>query len=226
MSHPQTVNKKIRVVIADDHEIFRDGLRDLLQNNPNTEFVGEASNGKELVALATLHKPDIALADLRMPIMGGVEAINILTQLPSPVKCIALSNFEYEQIIVESLEAGAMGYISKSAEREEIIEAIQTVYDGYYYYCKRTTARMMKLISTSKYNPQKNEAFPALKTREKEIIRLICQQKTSEEIGKLLFLSKKAIEKERLAILAKIGEKTSIGMVIYAIKNGIYSVEE
>lgn len=216
----------IRVAIAEDHSLYRDGLKMLLQNNPATELVAEAANGFELVGLVKKHAPDIVLTDLRMPVMGGVEAITEITRLALHVKCIAFSNFEYEQIIVESLEAGAMGYISKSAEREEIIEAVQTVHDGYYYYCKRTTARMMKLISLSKYNPQKKEELPALKMREKEIIRLICQQKTSEEIGRLLFLSKKAIEKERLVILAKIGEKTSIGMVIFAIKNGLYSVEE
>lgn len=220
-----TFDKKIRVVIAEDHNLYRDGLKMLLLNNDKTDFIAEAANGKELVDLIKQHKPDIALTDLRMPIMGGVEAITEIVRLPFHVKCIAFSNFEYEQIIVDSLEAGAMGYISKSAEREEIIEAILTVYDGYYYYCKRTTARMMKLISTSKYNLQKKDTFPALKTREKEIIKLICQQKTSEEIGRLLFLSKKAIEKERLVILAKIREKSSIGIVIFAIKNGLYSVD-
>jgi len=215
-----------RVIIAEDHIIFRDGLRLLLENNPTVKFVGEAPNGKILVDLVKMHKPDVVLTDLCMPVMGGVEAIQKINCLPFKVQCIGISTFEYEQLIIQALEAGAMGYLSKNADREEIIEAIHTVSGNYYYYCRRTTNRMIKHLSLSKYNSSKKESPEGLTEKEVEIIRLICMKKTSKEIGEQLFLSKKAIDKYRINILQKINEKTSVGIVLYAIKTGIFTIDE
>jgi len=219
-------HKPIRVVIAEDHVIFRDGLRLLMETNPFVEFAGEAVNGQKLLELVKTQKPDIVLTDLCMPVMGGVEAIQKISALPFKVQCIGISTFEYEQLIIQALEAGAMGYLSKNADREEIIEAIQTVHENYYYYCRRTTNRMIKHLSLSKYHPFKKENIAILTEKEIEIIRLICKKKTSKEIGQQLFLSKKAIDKYRIAILQKIKEKTSIGIVLYAIKNGLFTIDE
>lgn len=218
--------KPIRVVIAEDHVIFRDGLRLLMEHSPAVEFAGEAANGQKLLELVKIQKPDVVLTDLCMPVMGGVDAIQKINCLPFKVQCIGISTFEYEQLIIQALEAGAMGYLSKNADREEIIEAIQTVHENYYYYCRRTTNRMIKHLSLSKYHPFKKDDKAVLTEREKEIIRMICMKKTSRAIGEQLFLSKKAIDKYRITILQKIKEKTSIGIVLYAIKNGLFTMDE
>jgi len=217
---------RIRVIVAEDHVIFRDGLRLLMENTPAIEFVGEAPNGKILFDLVKMHKPDVVLTDLCMPVMGGVEAIQKISSLPFKVQSIGISTFEYEQLIIQAMEAGAMGYLSKNADREEIIQAIQTVSGNYYYYCRRTTNRMIKHLSLSKYHSFKKETPVRLTDKEVDIIRLICMKKTSKEIGEQLFLSKKAIDKYRISILQKINEKTSVGIVLYAIKNGIFTIDE
>jgi len=216
----------IKVAIAEDHVIYRDGLRLLMENCSLVQFVGEAVNGQRLVELVRVCQPDVVLTDLCMPKMSGIEAIQKIKALSIHTKCIAISTFEYEQLIIQAMESGAKGYISKNAEREEIIEAIQTVYENFNYYCRRTTTRMIKHFSLSKHVPGGKKSTAALTEREIEIIRLICRKKTSEEIGEALFLSKKTIDKHRANILQKINEKTTVGIVLYAIRTGLFMIDE
>ncbi|MBL0883464.1 MAG: response regulator transcription factor [Chitinophagaceae bacterium] len=213
---------RIRVLIADDHDLFRDGLSLLLMNEPTVELVGDAANGKQLVKLAKELNPDIILTDLKMPEIDGIEAIKILKQNDPDIKIITLSSFDSDAMVIDALEAGAMGYIIKNAERGEIIDAIKMVYTGSPYYCKTTSGRLVKLIVRSEFNPYKVDASKLFSDKEKEIIRLICEEKTSKEIGELLFMSSRTVEGHRVKILEKMNVKTTAGIAIYAIKNGIY----
>jgi DNA-binding NarL/FixJ family response regulator len=213
----------IRVLIADDHDIFRDGLSLLLLKEPTIELVGDAANGKQLIQMAKELHPDIVLTDLKMPEMDGIEAIQTIKELYPAIKSIALSSFDSDAMVIDALEAGAMGYIIKNADRGEIVDAIRMVYTGSPYYCKTTSGRLVKLIARSEFNPYKADASKLFSDKEKEIIRLICEEKTSKEIGELLFMSSRTVEGHRVKILEKMNVKTTAGVAIYAIKNGIYN---
>lgn len=214
---------RIRVLIADDHDIFRDGLSLLLLKEPTIELVGDAANGKRLIQMAKELQPDIVLTDLKMPEMDGIEAIKRLKELYPVIKSIALSSFDNDAMVIDALEVGAMGYIIKNADRGEIVDAIRMVYTGSPYYCKTTSGRLVKLIARSEFNPYKADASKLFSDKEKEIIRLICEEKTSKEIGELLFMSSRTVEGHRVKILEKMNVKTTAGVAIYAIKNGIYN---
>jgi DNA-binding NarL/FixJ family response regulator len=174
-----TADIKIRLVIADDHDIYRDGLNILLSKDKDIQVVGEASNGRRLIELVKLCKPDVVISDLIMPDMDGIEAIKAISELGLPVRCIALSTFDSDHLIVRALEVGALGYIIKNAQRGEIIEAVKKVYEYNPYYCKSTSSKLVRMISYSRFNPYTKSNLDLFSEKEKEIIRLICIEKTS-----------------------------------------------
>lgn len=216
---------KIKVIIADDHVLFRQGLRLLLHTDKEIEVVAEAADGIELLSLVNEHKPDVILTDLVMPGGSGLEAITKLNRLGIK-RTIALSSFDSEHLIIEAIEAGALSYVIKSANREEIIEAVKASYEYISYHCRSTSPRIIRLLGKSRYN-RGDTYCPGLFTRqEKEIIRLICSEKSTEEIAKIMFKSKRAVERIRAGILIKMNVRNAVGLVVYAIRNSIYSIEE
>lgn len=217
--------EKIRVIIADDHDLYRDGLRLLLSMDDDIEVVAEASNGRDLIQFAREYAPDVIITDLIMPGVSGIEAIQEICKAGT-IRIIALSSFDSEHLIVEALESGAFGYILKNAQRGEVTEAIKTVYNYDPYYCKSTSSHLVRLISRSKFNPYTKKKQDLFSEEEKQVIRLICKEKSSEEMSQILCKSKRSVDRMRSAILEKMNVKTSGGVVIYAIKNGIYSLEE
>jgi DNA-binding NarL/FixJ family response regulator len=215
---------KIRVIIADDHAVYLDGLEMLLSKDNDIEIVGTAAEGSRLVHLTKQLVPDVVLTDLKMPGMDGIEAIREITALGLATGCIALSTFDSDALIVEALEAGAMGYITKNAQRGEIIEAIKTVNEHQAYYCRTTSLKLARQIANSNFNPFKKRNAPSFNDVEKEIIRLICEENTSEEIGNRMFIPKRTVEGNRAKILEKAGVRSPIGLVIFAIQNGYYFI--
>ncbi len=213
----------IRLVIADDHEIFRDGLALMLSKQDTVVLTGQAADGEELLRLVAETQPDIVLTDIKMPRLSGIAAARILLQRHPHLKIIALSMFDEEDLIVEMLETGAKGYLLKNADKKEILEAILTVYDGSIFYCKHTTARLASLIVKSKFDAQKRPHEALFTDREKEIIRLICRQHTAQEIGGMLYLSKRTVEGYRTRILEKMEVKNTAGVVIFALKHHLIS---
>lgn len=216
----------ISLVIADDHEIFRDGLALMLSKQDTISLVGEAGNGLELVQLVADKNPDLVLTDIKMPQMDGIAAAKLLLQQHPNLKIIALSMFEEENLIVEMLEAGAKGYLLKNADKKEILEAIFTVYDGNIFYCKHTSARLASLIVKSKFDPHKKHPETLFTDREREIIRLICLQHTAQEIGEKLYLSKRTVEGYRTRILEKMEVKNTAGVVVFALKHSLISEQD
>ena len=220
------MKNRISLVIADDHEIFRDGLALMLSKQEAVTLVGQAGDGLELLRLVEETRPDMVLTDIKMPRLDGIAAARTLLQRYPEMKIIALSMFEEEDLIVEMLEAGARGYLLKNADKREILEAILTVYDGNIFYCKHTTAHLASLIVRSKFDSHKKAIGPLFTDREREIIRLICRQHTAQEIGELLFLSKRTVEGYRTRILEKMDVKNTAGVVIFALKHSIIKEEE
>jgi len=220
------MKNSIRLIIADDHEIFRDGLALMLSKQESVTLVGQASDGHELLQLVDETKPDMVLTDIKMPRLDGISGAKILLQRYPQLKIIALSMFEEEGLIVEMLEAGARGYLLKNADKKEILEAIMTVNEGNIFYCKHTTAHLASLIVKSKFDSRLKGHSNLFTDREKDIIRLICRQHTAQEIGDLLFLSKRTVEGYRTRILEKMDVKNTAGVVIYALKHSIIREEE
>jgi len=220
-------HKKIKVIIADDHDLFRDGLRMLLENDYEIDVCAEASNGEQLVQLASEHRPDVILTDLVMPVMTGIQAIKEIysKQTKEEVKMVAISTFDSEHLIVEALEAGALGYVIKNAQRGEVINAIKTTYSNVPYYCKSTSSRLVRRISVSHFNPYSTEIQPLFSEIEKEVIRLIIEEKSTDEIRAILFMSKRTVDRLRSGILDKMNVKTPAGVAIYAVKTSLYIIK-
>lgn len=212
----------IRIILADDHEIFRDGFNVMLRKQTEVELIAEATNGLHLVNLVTKLQPDIVLTDIKMPDMDGIEATRKILEKFPHIGIIALSMFDDENLIIEMLEAGAKGYLIKNAHKNEIMEAIRTVYKQEVYYCNYTSHKLAKLIANSRFNPKSPADKPSFTSRELEIIRFICQEYSNKEISEALHLSVRTIEGYRESILQKTAARNSVGIVIYAIRHNIY----
>lgn len=213
--------KGIRLLMADDHEIFRDGFKLMLTKYPDIVLVGEAENGKELLELTQKLQPDVIITDIKMPIMDGIEAAKKISELFPDIGIIGLSMFDEDDLIVDMLEAGAKGYLIKNAGKEQITEAIRTVYNNDPYYCKTTSHKLTSMIARSRFNPYKKAAKVEFSEREIEIIDLICNELTNKEISDKLFISIRTVEGHRLKILEKMNVKNTVGLVVYAIKMGL-----
>lgn len=213
----------IRLLIADDHEIFRDGLALMLSKQPHILLEGQAEDGKELIDLVKKKQPDIILTDVKMPRMDGIEATKYIRSHYPEVNIIALSMFDEENLIVDMLEAGAKGYLLKNADKQEILDAIEQVYQKKVFYCQHTSAKLASMIVKSRFNPYRKTETVLFSDREKDIIKMICQQNTAQEIGDKLFLSKRTVEGYRTKILEKMSVKNTAGVVIFALKHEIIS---
>jgi len=216
----------IDIILADDHEIFRDGFAIMINKIPEIRLIGEASNGEELIKLTRELRPDVVVTDIKMPKMDGIEATKRLKKEFPELGIISLSLFDEEDLIVEMLEAGAKGYLLKSAHKEEIIAAVKSVNKDEPYYCRDTTNKLAQMIAKSNFNPYKNIARPEFSEREIAIIRMICREFSNKQIAEELSLSKRTVEGYRETILQKIEAKNSVGIVVYAIKHKIFEYKK
>ncbi|MDB5116903.1 MAG: Two component transcriptional regulator, LuxR family [Mucilaginibacter sp.] len=217
----------INIVIADDHEIFLDGLALMLSKHPGFKVCGRASNGQQLQEVVDREKPDIVLTDIRMPVVDGIQSTKQILAAHPAMGVIALSMFDEENLIIEMLEAGAKGYLLKNAHKDEIIDAINSVYQNKNYYCAQTSFLLATMIVRSnKFNSNTQPQPIVLNDREKIIIQMICQQQTTQQIADKICLSKRTVEGYRVKILEKIQAKNTAGVVIFALKNSIIKEED
>ena len=222
----------IKYIITDDHKIFRHGLKYALNDDPEIQYVGEAENGKELLAMMKKNRPDVVLLDLKMPIMDGIEAVKQIRPLYPDVRILMLTSHDDEHFILHLIELGANGYLIKNAEPSEIKKAIHSVYNhGFYFNELMNNAMLKKLASVS--NPEKPQTYPdktqeekitipvKLNDRETDVLKGICNELTTAQIAEQLYLSPRTIEGIRTSLIDKLGVKNVAGLVVYAIKNGI-----
>lgn len=216
----------IKVIIAEDQILFREGLMLLMEDHGDIKVIGEANNGREALELVMKEKPHVVITDIQMPEMDGIELTKELKKSYPEIAVIALTMYEQGHLIVEMLESGAKGYVVKTASKQKLIEAIRSIYAGGYYFCDTTSIKLMKNIGKSKIDiPMKHNAnrFTELEVK---IIQSICQEFSSKEIADHLHIGIKTVESYRNKIFDKIGVKNMAGLVIYAIKNGFYDVNE
>ena len=214
----------IRIVLADDHEIFRDGFRVMLKKQTNINLIGAAENGEELLKMVEKLRPDVVVTDIKMPKLDGIAATKILTKKFPGIGVISLSMFDEENLIIDMLEAGAKGYLLKNAHKDEIIAAVEAVHNDQTYYCKHTSRKLTKMIAESSFNPNRRPVNPELSEKEINVMRLVCQEFSNKEIAAQLKLSVRTIEGYREKIQEKINARNTAGIVVYAIKNRIYQV--
>lgn len=209
-----------KIIIADDHQMFIDGLKSLLSTNNQIELVGEANNGKQLLELLANTSTDIVLMDVNMPEMDGVEATKQLAQNYPHIKVLMLTMFNTRDYIEKLLKAGAHGYILKNTGKEELFEAIEKVMAGESYFSKEVTERIMEGLQRKK-TIEKDPMMVELTDREKEVLKLIVQEMTSNEIAEKLFISFHTVETHRKNLISKLGVKNIAGLVKYAFQQGL-----
>lgn len=210
----------IKIMIADDHDLFREGLAMVLSKVDHFVLTGTATNGTELLKLVKQNPPDVILMDINMPLKNGIETTAQLMREHPQIKVLALTMYSDDHHILEMLNAGAYGYLVKNADKFELIEGIEAVYDNQNYYCKETTVHMAQLIAR-KTNACSQAMSPLFNERDIEIIKLLCLEKTAQEISEIVFLSRRTVEGYKAKIMEKMRVKNTAGIIVYALKNNI-----
>ncbi len=213
------MNEPITILIADDHTLFRDGLRALFSSLPDMEVVGEAATGVEAVALAEEMQPDVILMDLQMPDLNGIEATRRIVQTSPHVGVIVVTMFEDDDSVFAAMRAGARGYVLKGAEQEEMLRAIQAVARGEALFGPAIAARLSAFFQVS--GPSKVTAFPDLTEREREVLHLLAQGLSNQEIGERLFISKKTVRNHVSNIFSKLQVADRVQAAIRARDAGL-----
>lgn len=204
----------VKIIIADDHSIIRDGLRAMLEKDDFCKIVGEAANGEELLELIKNTPCDVVCTDISMPVMDGVEATRQITKKFPGVKVMCLSMHEEAAFIKQMMEVGAVGYVFKDSSKEELKEAIQAVQNGKKYFNQKLFDILLNMESSGK-------GVSVLSSREKEILKLIAEEYTNPEIAEKLFLSVRTVDTHRQNLIQKLDVKNTAGLVKYAIKSGL-----
>lgn len=216
-------NKIIRVLIADDHQMFLDGLKALLKREKNIQVIGEVSNGTQALEFIKKNTPDLLITDISMPGMSGVELTREVKHRYPDVKVLVLTMYNDKEIVGEILMSEAEGYILKNTGRQELSNAINRLIDNSTYYSNEVLNIMMTRMKKQK-SIEKNTAL--LTPREIEIIKLIMEELSSEEIAEKLFISKRTVDTHRKNIIQKTNTKTLVGLLKFAIENNLAEVNQ
>jgi DNA-binding NarL/FixJ family response regulator len=213
--------EKIRIHLADDHQVLIDGMRTLLNTVDDFEFVGFSLNGSTLFEEITANKTDVLVLDISMPQKDGIEVLKEFKEKGFPCKVIILSSYDELKLIKEVMKLGASGYLTKQCAAEHIIEAIHFVNKGEEYFCNIVREKIFNTatrdnIKVNKYNPTVSEI---LTEREIEVITLIALEYSGKEISEFLFISNNTVETHRKNIMKKLKAKNTISLVKYAMKN-------
>lgn len=217
------MNSTIRIAIADDHTLFRKSLSDALTYDFNLNVVFGASNGAELIYNLATNPVDVILLDLRMPVMSGFEALKIIKDKYPLIKIIVVSMDDNLAFVVNSFECGASAHLSKQCDIEELLDAIRMTHNHGYYFTDDFPKEMINKIINKKSVPQVLGDF-TISEREKEIIRQICLEKGSKEISEELKIAERTVQNHRYKISKKIGTSSSVGFLVYALLNGIATI--
>jgi DNA-binding NarL/FixJ family response regulator len=216
---------KIRVLVADDHAIIREGLRVMLGNQPDMEVVGTAANGREAVGLVDEHVPDVVVVDISMPELNGIEAIAQILPRHPHIKVIVLSIHETRPYVYRTLKAGAQGYLIKETAGLEVVDAVRAVYRGERYLSQRISDLLTDVSFRNLEVSMEVSPLERLSPREREILQLVAEGKTSQEIAVTLSISPKTVDTYRSRLMGKIGVEDMAGLIKFAIQHGVISLE-
>lgn len=207
---------KITVAIVDDHQLFRSGLQFILESEPDIEVIIEASNGKQFLSFLENYRPDVVLMDINMPEMDGIEASKKALEKYPDLHVLVLSMYSDIDYYNTMIDIGVKGFILKDIENKELGNAIRKIHNGGNYFSQELLLRLIK----NKPDGMQIE----LTKREKEVLELICQGYSNQEISDKLYISQRTVERHRSSLLDKTNSKNSISLVIYSIKNNLIKI--
>jgi DNA-binding NarL/FixJ family response regulator len=211
---------KIKIIITDDHQLFRNGLKILLNAFPEFEVTGEASNGEEFLKILNHTNADIALMDINMPDMDGIEATRKGLKIRPEIDIIALSMYGEEEYYYKMVDAGAKGFLLKDSDISEVKEAILTVKKGGSYFSQELLYHVIQKIKHREHESKSAN----LSKREKEILVKICEGLSNQEIADTLFISKRTVDKHRANLLGKTNSKNTASLILFAIRNKLIEI--
>jgi DNA-binding NarL/FixJ family response regulator len=211
----------IKVAIADDHAVFAKGLKACLEPARDLAVTIEARNGQDLLQQLPSAPVDIVLMDVRMPVMDGIQATARVREAYSHTRVLALSGCEDERTIVNMIAAGANGYLLKTAAPEEIVRAIRTIFQSNYYFNAHLSLALLRQFSADRPLSFPAAPFPQLNPREKEVLKLVCEENSNIEIAEKLYVSPRTVEGYRSRLIEKCGAKNMAGLVLFAVRRGI-----
>lgn len=217
----KVVNKPIRILIADDHTIVRQGLARLLEEKPDLKVIGEAVNGQDAVDKALKLKPDIAILDISMPRMNGIEAAKRIGKRLPKTKILILSMYSHEYYIDELLEAGVSGYLLKDSSGRDIINAIHAALRDETFLSPYISKKLIESYLSPKKNSLRTDRYKQLTNREREIFQLIAEGHTTRQIAEMLFISISTVKSHRGNIMEKLGIESPVQLVHLAIQLGL-----
>ena len=213
--------KSVKIIIVEDHVIFREGIKKVLAEIEGVEVIAEAENGEQFLAFLEKCKPDIVLMDLKMPVMDGMEATEKALKLYPDLKIIVLTMFGDEEYLYSMVLKGIYGYLLKTTSLTNLERAIHMVSNGQQYYTPELNGMLAKKLRQFSSNE-----IPTFTSKENELLKLLCKGLSTEEMAEKLCMSKRTIEGYRAKLLLKTGLSNTINLVIYAIRNKLVNLEE
>jgi two-component system, NarL family, response regulator NreC len=213
----------IRIVLADDHTVVRDGLRAIVEKQPDMIVVAEAADGSECVRLVEEHAPDVVVMDIAMPHLNGMEATRRIVDAYPRVRVVILSMHQDESYVLRSLKAGATGYLLKDSLRSDVVEAIRAVCAGRSFFSRKVRGLLQEDYVRQLQQRGLEDSHDLLTDREREILQLIAEGKSNKEVAALLDVSVTTVETHRAHILQKLGLHSVPDLILYAVRKGIIS---
>ncbi|OGU56181.1 MAG: hypothetical protein A2X64_08685 [Ignavibacteria bacterium GWF2_33_9] len=214
----------MKIIIADDHKIFLDGVVSLLSEIENFDIVAGVTSGEQLIEYTRTYNPDIIITDISMKGITGIEATKKIKEEFPDAKVLVLSMHKNEEFVISAVESGANGYLPKDAPSVELIEAINTIYEKGYYYNREISELFLINYSKQQKNEESHIIKDELTSREMELLKLVASGLTNKEISEKLFISIKTVEAHKNHILQKLKLKNSIELVLYAVKNKLVEI--
>ena len=215
--------KKIRVLLADDHTLMRRGLRLIVEQQPDIVVVGEAEDGRQAVALSASVKPDVAVLDIGMPNLNGIEAARQITEGESGAAVVILSMHADETYILRALKARARGYLLKDSAESDLVRAIRSVAEGKSFFSPAVSKVLLEDYVKKLQRTGSEDSYDLLTPREREILQLVAEGKSNKEVANLLHLSVYTVETHRANIMEKLKLKSVPELILYAVRKGIIS---
>ncbi len=212
--------QSIKVIIADDHTLFRAGVKTALSVKKDIDLIGEADNGMQLLNMLKHMEPDVILLDIQMPIMDGITTLPEIRKLYPQIKVIILSMHNDHSMISKLMEIGANSYLTKNSDSENIYNAIRTCYEQEFYFNELTNKALLSGLRTRRSEAAISQEA-SLTEKETTILKMMCEEKTTKEIADLVEISPRTVEAIRDKLKTKTGARSMAGLVMYAVKNGI-----
>ena len=213
--------QKIKVLITDDHALFRAGVKSTLSHYPDIEFMGEAENGMQLLNLVKFLTPDVILLDIQMPIMDGIATLPEVKKILPDVKIIMLTMNDDVSMISRLMEIGANSYLTKNSDSSTIYEAIKTVHTKEFYFNEYTNKAILNGLRTRRVQEHAHVDEAELSEKEMQVLRLMCDEKSTKEIAEIVEISPRTVEAIRDRLKLKTGAKSTAGLILYAVKHNI-----